>query len=131
MYDETRYLYEKGDKSTIDVNCFNDHIWYIGNLCEKYSGIVRRIGFISGYTCGSVNSNIFEDVYKRQIQSMVKEIFIILWAVSVSFVPLLIENNGAPPPPNRLLNAVMITMIGKHKPTAPKAVVPTPGIRCV
>lgn len=50
MYDETRYLYEKGDKSTIDVNCFNDHIWYIGNLCEKYSGIVRRIGFISGYT---------------------------------------------------------------------------------
>lgn len=77
MYDETRYLYEKGDKSTIDVNCFNDHIWYIGNLREKYSGIVWRIGFISGNTCSSVNSNIFDNnkaenfIYQDQKRSSV------------------------------------------------------------
>ena len=54
-----------------------------------------------------------------------------MYLKEIGKVPLLIENNGAPPPPNRLLNAVMITMIGKHKPIAPKAVVPTPGIRAI
>ena len=37
------------------------------------------------------------------------------------------ENSGAPPLPNRLEKAVMITMMGKQSPTAPSAVVPTMG----
>ena len=38
---------------------------------------------------------------------------------------------GAPPVPNRLLKAVIMTMIGKQSPTAPRAVVPTSGIRAI
>ena len=45
------------------------------------------------------------------------------------FFPRSIENSGAPPLPNKLLNAVMITISGKHRPTAPSAAVPTSGIR--
>ena len=33
--------------------------------------------------------------------------------------------------PNKLLNAVIITMIGKHNPTAPKAAVPIFGILAI
>ena len=48
-----------------------------------------------------------------------------------SFMPRLMEKSGAPPLPKRLLKAVMITIIGKHKPTAPSAVVPTCGILAI
>ena len=43
----------------------------------------------------------------------------------------LFGSGGAPPLPNRLLKAVMITMIGKQSPTAPRAVVPISGIRAI
>ena len=43
-------------------------------------------------------------------------------------IPLLIENKGAPPLPKRLPKAVIIIIIGKHSPTAPRAFVPTSGI---
>ena len=46
-------------------------------------------------------------------------------------LPRLIEKIGAPPVPKRLLKAVMIIIMGKHKPTAPRAVVPTSGIRAI
>ena len=49
----------------------------------------------------------------------------------VSFLPRSIEKSGAPPVPKRLLNAVMMTITGKHKPTAPRAVVPTSGILAI
>lgn len=45
-------------------------------------------------------------------------------ALFLSPRPRSIEKRGAPPLPNKLLNAVIITMIGKHNPTAPKAAVP-------
>ena len=64
-------------------------------------------------------------------QSMEKEVFIIIAAFSFSFIPLLIEKIGAPPLPNKLLNAVIIIIIGKHNPTAPKAVVPILGILAI
>ena len=66
-----------------------------------------------------------------QIQTMEKEIFIIFFASCGSFLPRSIENNGAPPLPNRLLNAVMITITGKQRPTAPSAAVPMCGIRAI
>ena len=47
------------------------------------------------------------------------------------FCPRLIENKGAPPLPNKLANAVMITTSGKHSPTAPSADVPICGIRAI
>ena len=46
-------------------------------------------------------------------------------------MPRLIEKRGAPPLPKRLLNAVIITTIGKQSPTAPRAVVPTCGILAI
>ena len=49
-------------------------------------------------------------------------------ALFSSPIPLLIENKGAPPLPKRLLKAVIIIIIGKHSPTAPRAFVPTSGI---
>ena len=59
------------------------------------------------------------------------EVFIMRVA-SVSFLrPLYIENKGTPPPPKRLANAVIITINGKHIPTAPMAAVPTSGIRAI
>ena len=66
-----------------------------------------------------------------QTQSIVKEVFIMRLAVSGSFFPRKIEKSGAPPVPKRLLKAVMMTMIGKHKPTAPRAAVPISGIRAM
>ena len=45
--------------------------------------------------------------------------------------PLEIEKSGAPPPPKRFANAVMITINGKQIPTAPSAFVPTSGIRAI
>ena len=44
---------------------------------------------------------------------------------------LFMEKTGAPPLPNRLAKAVIITISGKHKPTAPSAVVPTSGILAI
>ena len=61
-------------------------------------------------------------------QSIVKEVFIMVLAFFSSPIPLLIENKGAPPLPKRLLKAVIIIIIGKHSPTAPRAFVPTSGI---
>ena len=58
-------------------------------------------------------------------QSIVKEVFIMVLALFSSPIPLLIENKGAPPLPKRLLKAVIIIIIGKHSPTAPRAFVPT------
>ena len=68
---------------------------------------------------------------KAQIQTMEKEVFMIFLASCGSFFPRSIENNGAPPLPNRLLNAVIITITGKQRPTAPSAAVPTFGIRAI
>ena len=62
------------------------------------------------------------------MHSIENDVFIMVSAFFVLPFPLLMENKGAPPLPNKLLNAVMITIIGKHKPTAPSAVVPTSGI---
>lgn len=42
----------------------------------------------------------------------------IIPALFVSLRPLSIEKIGAPPLPNKLLKAVIITIIGKHRPTA-------------
>ena len=63
-------------------------------------------------------------------------------ALFLSPRPRSIEKRGAPPLPNKLLNAVIITMIGKHNPTAhilwkkknppaPKAAVPIFGILAI
>lgn len=40
-------------------------------------------------------------------------------------------NNGAPPLPNKLLNAVIMTIMGKQSPTAPSAAVPISGMRAI
>ena len=63
-----------------------------------------------------------------QMHIIENDVFITVSAFFVFPFPLLMENKGAPPLPNKLLNAVIITIIGKHKPTAPSAVVPTSGI---
>ena len=65
------------------------------------------------------------------MHSIENDVFMIASAFFMFPLPRLIENNGAPPLPNKLLNAVMITIIGKHKPTAPSAVVPTDGILAI
>ena len=64
-------------------------------------------------------------------QSMVNEVFMIAFASHSSFLPLRIENKGAPPRPYKLEKAVMITISGKHRPTAPSAAVPTFGMRAM
>ena len=51
------------------------------------------------------------------------------FAFVLFFSPRLMENNGAPPLPNRFANAFIITIKGKHKPIAPNAYVPILGIR--
>mgnify|MGYP003406212522 FL=1 len=55
----------------------------------------------------------------------------IIPALFVSLRPLSIAKIGAPPLPNKLLKAVIITIIGKHRPTAPSAVVPISGILAI
>ena len=64
-------------------------------------------------------------------QTMVKEVSMIATAFLSSFCPLWIANSGAPPFPNKFANAVMITIKGKHSPTAPSAAVPTSGILAI
>ena len=63
--------------------------------------------------------------------NIVNAVFMIISAVLESPFPRLMEKIGAPPEPKRLLKAVMIIMIGKHKPTAPSAVVPTSWILAI
>ena len=70
-------------------------------------------------------------IRKALTHSIEKEVFIIVLALSESPMPRLIEKRGAPPLPKRLLNAVIITTIGKQSPTAPRAVVPTCGILAI
>ena len=53
------------------------------------------------------------------------------FAFVLFFSPRLMENNGAPPLPNRFANAFIITIKGKHNPIAPNAYVPTLGIRAI
>ena len=60
--------------------------------------------------------------------NIVKAVFIMVSAVLSSPIPLLIENRGEPPLPNRLLKAVIMMVIGKQRPTPPRAAVPTSGI---
>ena len=57
-------------------------------------------------------------------QSIENDVSIISEASLFFFLPLYIENRGVPPLPNKLANAVIITITGKHIPTAPIAVVP-------
>ena len=64
-------------------------------------------------------------------QTIVNDVFMIWTACLFFFCPRLIENKGAPPLPNKLANAVMITTSGKHSPTAPSADVPICGIRAI
>ena len=64
-------------------------------------------------------------------QSIENEVSIISAASLFFFLPLYIENRGVPPLPNKLANAVIITITGKHIPTAPIAVVPICGIRAI
>ena len=64
-------------------------------------------------------------------ESIKNEVFIIMPALFLSPRPRSIEKRGAPPLPNKLLNAVIITMIGKHNPTAPSAAVPTSAILAI
>ena len=59
------------------------------------------------------------------------EVFWISLALSSFFCPLAIENRGAPPLPNILVNAVVRITIGKQRPTAPRATVPISGIRAM
>jgi hypothetical protein len=72
--------------------------------------------------------NKINDSISPQMHIIENDVFIIVSAFLVFPFPLLMENKGAPPLPNKLQNAVIITIIGKHKPTAPSAVVPTFGI---
>ena len=51
----------------------------------------------------------------EHIVSIKKEVFMIIPALFVSLRPLSIEKIGAPPLPNKLLKAVIITIIGKHR----------------
>lgn len=63
-----------------------------------------------------------------EISSMEKELPMIFSAFSGSSAPLAIENNGAPPMPNRLAKAVMTVMTGSARPTPVRASVDVPGI---
>ena len=67
----------------------------------------------------------------EHIVSIKKEVFMIIPALFVSLRPLSIAKIGAPPLPNKLLKAVIITISGKHRPTAPSAVVPISGILAI
>lgn len=53
---------------------------------------------------------------KPERTSMEKEFPIIAPALSGSSAPRAIENNGAPPMPNRFANAVMMVMMGSVSP---------------
>ena len=58
-----------------------------------------------------------------------KQFEIILFAWSFSSAPRLIEANGAPPRPNKLVKAVIIVIIALHKPIpaiakAPSSILP-------
>ena len=85
---------------------------------------MKRIDFENG----TVTNNILSTALPH---NMVKAVFMIMSAVLESPFPRLIEKIGAPPEPKRLLKAVMTIMIGKHKPTAPSAVVPTSWILAI
>ena len=63
--------------------------------------------------------------------NIVKDVFITKFAFVLFFSPRPIENNGAPPLPNRFANAFIITIKEKHNPIAPNAYVPIPGIRAI
>ena len=64
-------------------------------------------------------------------QTIEKEVFIIRLAFLESPIPRLMEKRGAPPLPNKLLQAVTIVIMGKQSPTAPRAAVLTSGIRAI
>ena len=64
-------------------------------------------------------------------ESIKNEVFIIMPALFLSPRPRSIEKRGAPPLPNKLLNAVITTISGKQSPTAPRAAVPMFGIRAI
>ena len=65
------------------------------------------------------------------VQTIVKLVFIIVFAALSSLMPLFIEKSGAPPLPKRFEKAIVSIIIGKQSPTAPSAVVPTSGMRAM
>ena len=86
---------------------------------EKYS---LAKGYVSSLAPNKYNKGFFANnpiVIKMQLQiiSIAKEFPIIFSALLSSPLPLAIEQSGAPPMPNKLVNAVISIIIGKVMPS--------------
>lgn len=80
---------------------------------------------------GRVNSRPMTINTPAQHNNSVQARFKISLARALSPLPRAMANNGAPPLPNKLLNAVIMTIMGKQSPTAPSAAVPISGMRAI